>query len=258
MTFTFKKPHKAFALALGLSTAALLTACGGSDTDDTSSEVSIEDTAKPAASGADSLVTRCPDDKILPSQLAYNAIIFPDPESDYETWHAENGKRSDVTTTETGLQYKVVQDGLDNGASPVGSEVVTVHYHGYFPDGSVFDSSDGRDPLLFEVGSGMIIPGLDIAIPGMKVGDKKVVAIPADQAYGPEHPEARQAIPRSDLPSDIPQEVGTRLQMQNPEGQVVAVVIAEVTETDIVIDANHPLAGKDLTFAIEMIAIQPG
>lgn len=137
-------------------------------------------------------------------------------------------------------------------------DTVQIHYTGTLSDGSVFDSSEGRDPLSFEVGSGMIIPGLDVAIPGMAVGDKKTVAIPADQAYGPEHPEARQAIPRSDLPSDIPQEVGTRLQMQNPEGQVVAVVIAEVTETDIIIDANHPLAGKDLTFAIEMIAIQPG
>lgn len=137
-------------------------------------------------------------------------------------------------------------------------DTVQIHYTGTLSDGSVFDSSEGRDPLSFEVGSGMIIPGLDVAIPGMAVGDKKTVAIPADQAYGPEHPEARQAIPRSDLPSDIPQEVGTRLQMQNPEGQVVAVVIAEVTDTDIIIDANHPLAGKDLTFAIEMIAIQPG
>ena len=135
-------------------------------------------------------------------------------------------------------------------------DTVQIHYTGTLSDGSVFDSSEGRDPLSFEVGSGMIIPGLDVAIPGMAVGDKKTVAIPADQAYGPEHPEARQAIPRSDLPSDIPQEVGTRLQMQNPEGQVVAVVIAEVTETDIIIDANHPLAGKDLTFAFEIISIK--
>lgn len=137
-------------------------------------------------------------------------------------------------------------------------DTVQIHYTGTLADGSVFDSSEGRDPLSFEVGSGMIIPGLDVAIPGMAVGDKKTVQIPADQAYGPEHPEARQAIPRSELPDDIPQEVGTRLQMQNPEGQVVAVVIAEVTETDIIIDANHPLAGKDLTFQIEMMAIQPG
>jgi len=135
-------------------------------------------------------------------------------------------------------------------------DTVQIHYTGTLADGSVFDSSDGRDPLEFAVGSGMIIPGLDVAIPGMAVGDKKVVEVPADQAYGPEHPEARQPIPRSELPSDIPQEVGTQLQMQNPEGQVIAVVIVEVTETEIIIDANHPLAGKDLTFAIEMVSIQ--
>jgi peptidylprolyl isomerase len=136
-------------------------------------------------------------------------------------------------------------------------DTVQIHYTGTLADGSVFDSSDGRDPLEFAVGSGMIIPGLDVAIPGMAVGDKKVVEVPADQAYGPVHPEARQPIPRSELPSDIPQEVGTRLQMQNPEGQVIAVVIVEVTETEVIIDANHPLAGKDLTFAIEMVGIQP-
>lgn len=135
-------------------------------------------------------------------------------------------------------------------------DTVQIHYTGTLADGTVFDASEGRDPLEFEVGSGMIIPGLDVAIPGMAVGDTKVVEVPSDQAYGPEHPDAKQAIPRSELPDDIPQEVGTRLQMQSPEGQVVAVVITEVNDTDIVLDANHPLAGKDLTFAIEMVGIQ--
>lgn len=135
-------------------------------------------------------------------------------------------------------------------------DTVQIHYTGTLTDGTVFDSSEGRDPLEFEVGSGMIIPGLDAAIPGMAVGDTKTVEVPSDQAYGPEHPEARQPIPRSELPDNIPQEVGTRLQMQNQDGQVINVAIVDVTETDIVIDANHPLAGKDLTFAIEMVGVQ--
>lgn len=135
-------------------------------------------------------------------------------------------------------------------------DTVQIHYTGTLTDGTVFDSSEGRDPLEFEVGSGMIIPGLDAVIPGMAVGDTKTVEVPSDQAYGPEHPEARQPIPRSELPDNIPQEVGTRLQMQNQDGQVINVAIVDVTETDIVIDANHPLAGKDLTFAIEMVGVQ--
>ena len=135
-------------------------------------------------------------------------------------------------------------------------DTVQIHYTGTLTDGTVFDSSQGRDPLEFEVGSGMIIPGLDAAIPGMAVGDTKTVEVPSDQAYGPQHPEARQPIPRSQLPDDIPQEVGTRLQMQRPDGQVVNVVIADVTDTEIVIDANHPLAGKDLTFEIEVVDVK--
>ena len=92
-------------------------------------------------------------------------------------------------------------------------------------------------------------------MPGMEVGEKKVVEIPAEQAYGPAHPEARQAVPRADIPADIPLEVGTQFQMQTPQGQVVPVTVAEVTEDQVVLDANHPLAGKDLTFAIELVSV---
>ncbi len=134
-------------------------------------------------------------------------------------------------------------------------DTVRIHYTGTLAGGEVFDSSEGRDPLEFAVGSGMIIPGLDSAIPGMAVGDKKVVEVAADNAYGPVNDQARQAIPRGDIPADIPLEVGTQLQMQSPEGQVIPVTVAEVSETEVTLDANHPLAGKDLTFAIEMIAI---
>jgi len=134
-------------------------------------------------------------------------------------------------------------------------DTVHIHYTGTLSDGTVFDSSTGRDPLAFEVGSGQIIPGLDQAMPGMSVGDRKVVEVPAADAYGPANPQAVQAVPRGDIPAEIPLDVGTQLQMQTPQGQVVPVTVAEVTEESVVLDANHPLAGKDLNFDIELVAI---
>ena len=134
-------------------------------------------------------------------------------------------------------------------------DTVTIHYTGTLSDGSIFDSSSVRDPLEFAVGSGQIIPGLDAAISGMEVGEKKTVEVPVEQAYGHINPAARQAVPRADIPQDIPLEVGTQLQLQTPEGQVMPVTVAEVSEEEVVLDANHPLAGRDLTFAIELVSI---
>lgn len=133
---------------------------------------------------------------------------------------------------------------------------VSIHYTGTLSDGTVFDSSEGRDPLQFEVGSGQIIPGLDQALPGMTVGEKKQVEVPADEAYGQPMEEARQAVPRDQIPADIPLELGARLQMQTADGQAVPVVVAELDEETVTLDANHPLAGKDLTFAIELMDIK--
>ncbi|MFT6457094.1 FKBP-type peptidyl-prolyl cis-trans isomerase [Pseudophaeobacter arcticus] len=134
-------------------------------------------------------------------------------------------------------------------------DTVRIHYTGTLADGSVFDSSEGRDPLEFTVGSGQVIAGMDAGLPGMRVGDKKRLEIPADEAYGPLNPEARQAIPREGIPDDIPLELGTQLQMQSPEGHVLPVTVVEVTEATVTLDANHPLAGKDLTFDIELVSI---
>lgn len=133
----------------------------------------------------------------------------------------------------------------------------TVHFHytGTLDDGTVFDSSEGREPLSFTLGSGQIIPGLDAAIDGMSVGERKTVTIGADDAYGAYQPEARQAIPRDQIPADIPLDPGTQLQMQAQDGQAIPVVVADVNETVVVLDANHPLAGKDLTFAVEVVAV---
>lgn len=136
-------------------------------------------------------------------------------------------------------------------------DTVAIHYTGTLLDGSIFDSSDGREPLEFEVGSGMIIPGLDNAMPGMEVGEKKIVKIACADAYGPLNPEMRQAVPREGIPADIPLEVGTQLQMQTPDGQAMPVMVVEVNEATVMLDANHPLAGKDLQFDIEVVSITP-
>ncbi|WP_153770441.1 peptidylprolyl isomerase [Labrenzia sp. CE80] len=132
---------------------------------------------------------------------------------------------------------------------------VAIHYKGTLSDGTVFDSSEGRDPLQFTVGSGQIIPGLDKALPGMTVGEEKTVNIPSVEAYGAKDPNATQPVPRDQFPTDIPLEVGTQLQVQTPDGQLMTVSIVEVGEENVVLDANHPLAGKDLTFEFSVVSI---
>ncbi|WP_299563942.1 peptidylprolyl isomerase [uncultured Sulfitobacter sp.] len=134
-------------------------------------------------------------------------------------------------------------------------DTVHLHYTGTLLDGTTFDSSEGRDPLQFVVGSGQIIPGLDTAIPGMTVGEKKEVTIGADDAYGQPNPEMRQAVPREGIPADIPLEPGTQLQMQTPDGQAMPVTVIEADDATVTLDANHPLAGKDLKFDIELVKI---
>ena len=134
-------------------------------------------------------------------------------------------------------------------------DTVHIHYTGTLTDGTTFDSSEGREPLSFQVGSGQIIPGLDSAIPGMTVGDKKTVNVACDEAYGQVNPEMTQAVPRADIPADIPLETGTRLQMQTQNGQVIPVTVTAVDDSTVTLDANHPLAGQDLTFNIELVKI---
>lgn len=134
-------------------------------------------------------------------------------------------------------------------------DTVSLHYTGTLADGTTFDTSEGRDPLQFEVGSGQIIPGLDKAIPGMEVGEKKTVQVPADEAYGQSNPEAKQDVPRGEIPPEIPLELGMQLQVQAPNGQTLPVTVVAMTEETVTIDANHPLAGKDLTFDIELVEI---
>lgn len=134
-------------------------------------------------------------------------------------------------------------------------DTVRIHYTGTLLDGSKFDSSEGREPLEFEVGSGQIIPGLDEAIPGMTTGEQKTVKVPCADAYGPIQPGMRQSVARENIPAEIPLEVGLQLQMQSAEGQVLPVTVVEIGETEVELDANHPLAGQDLTFDIELVSI---
>jgi peptidylprolyl isomerase len=133
---------------------------------------------------------------------------------------------------------------------------VSIHYTGTLEDGSTFDSSEGRDPLTFQMGEGQIIPGLESALSGMAVGEEKTVTIPSEQAYGPVNPQAVQQVPRDAVPADIPLDLGTQLQVQTPDGRALPVVVTEVTAEQVTLDANHPLAGKDLTFAVEVVGVE--
>ncbi len=134
-------------------------------------------------------------------------------------------------------------------------DIVRIHYTGTLADGERFDSSRDRDPLEFKLGSGQVIAGFDAAVTGMAAGEVKNVEIASAQAYGPHNPDGRQIFPRDRMPSDVPVEIGTRLQLQSPNGQPIMVTVADVTDNQVVLDANHPLAGKDLTFEIELVEI---
>ena len=134
-------------------------------------------------------------------------------------------------------------------------DTVRIHYTGKLTDGTIFDSSEGREPLEFTVGTGHVIKGMDDGMLGLAVGDRKTLEIPCTEAYGPVNPDARQAIPREGIPDDIPLEIGTMLQMQTPEGHVLPVTVVAVDEATVTLDANHRLADQDLIFDVELVAI---
>jgi peptidylprolyl isomerase len=134
-------------------------------------------------------------------------------------------------------------------------DTVSVHYHGKLTDGSTFDSSEGRAPLEFTVGSGQVIKGFDDAVLDMQVGDKKTVNIPVQEAYGERSNDMMMEYPLSEFPADMKPEQGMELHMSDDQGRVFPVTIAEVKEDVVVLDANHPLAGQDLVFEIELVSI---
>lgn len=134
-------------------------------------------------------------------------------------------------------------------------DTVFIDYTGRLDDGSVFDSSEGKDPLEFVLGSGMVIPGFDEAVAGMEVGDTQTAHIPAAQAYGPRTEELMVTVPKDQLPPGMDVSPGDQLQVSDEEGRVQLVTVSEVGDETMVIDANHPLAGKDLTFDITLVRI---
>jgi len=132
-------------------------------------------------------------------------------------------------------------------------DTVRIHYTGRLDDGTVFDSSEGRDPLEFVLGAGQVIPGFDQAVTGMETGEEKTVTIPAGDAYGPRRGELIVNLGRSEIPKGLDPKVGQRLQMSTQDGKTLQVTVAETSDTGVVLDANHPLAGKDLTFDIHLV-----
>lgn len=135
-------------------------------------------------------------------------------------------------------------------------DTVKVNYTGKLSDGTVFDSSQGREPLEFTLGEGQLIPGFENAVEGMNPGDTSTVEIPSGKAYGSHDSDMVMVINRNELPPDLEPEVGDMLQMRGPDGSVAVATVTETGDDSITIDANHPLAGKDLTFEIELLEIE--
>ncbi|MCH8496550.1 MAG: peptidylprolyl isomerase [Balneolales bacterium] len=137
------------------------------------------------------------------------------------------------------------------------TDTVRVHYTGTTDDGVTFDSSRERDePLEFTMGQGQLIPGFEKAVEGMSVGDTAKVNIPAEEAYGPVREDMVVEVERARFPEDITPEIGQQLQIQQPNGQPMPVVVKAVNDTQVTLDANHPLAGQALTFDIELVEIK--
>jgi len=138
--------------------------------------------------------------------------------------------------------------------APKPGDTVKVHYRGTLDDGTEFDSSEGREPLEFQIGSGQVIPGFDAAVSGLEPGGKATVTIPAAEAYGEHNEEGLQPFPVSAFPS--PPEVGWAVQLSGPNGEVVPAVVTSINDDETVtLDFNHPLAGQDLTFELELVEI---
>jgi peptidylprolyl isomerase len=134
-------------------------------------------------------------------------------------------------------------------------DTVRIHYTGRFTDGVEFDSSTGRPPLEFRIGAGQIISGLEDAVAGMSVGETSTVTIPPEKGYGPHHAEAVRAIPRDTVPPHVELEPGVRLQAQRPDGMTIPLTVVAVDEAEVTVDANHPLAGRDLVFDVELVEV---
>ena len=134
-------------------------------------------------------------------------------------------------------------------------DIIKVHYTGKLDDGTQFDSSAGNEPLEFTVGGGQIIPGFEDSVMGMVVGDEKTVLISSDKAYGPRMEDMVLEVGRDQFPPNVDPQLGQQLQMRQPDDRAVVVTVTNVTDDSVTLDANHPLAGQDLTFEIELVEI---
>lgn len=133
---------------------------------------------------------------------------------------------------------------------------VKVHYTGKFADGEIFDTSEGDEPLAFTVGAGQVIPGFDQALVGMQTGELKNIIVPPDEAYGGREEGLVQTIRRDQFRlGDFEPEIGMAIEMRTPEGHSIPLVITELTDSSVTLDANHPLAGETLHFALQLVEI---
>jgi peptidylprolyl isomerase len=135
-------------------------------------------------------------------------------------------------------------------------DTVSVHYKGTLDDGTIFDSSEGGDPISFTIGDGEVIPGFETAIEGMSIGDEKTETIESGNAYGPRRDELVFRVGREQLPDGSDVEIGDVLRIGFPDGSSAAVKVAEMDDASLTLDANHPLAGKDLTFELRLVSIE--
>jgi FKBP-type peptidyl-prolyl cis-trans isomerase 2 len=134
-------------------------------------------------------------------------------------------------------------------------DIVRVHYTGKLEDGTVFDSSEDREPLEFTIGEGKIIPGFERAVVGMNPGESKTEKVPADQAFGPYREELVVEVDRQQIPADVELKVGKRLQFRHANGRATQGLVTDVSESKVTLDANHPLARRDLIFNIQLLEI---
>jgi peptidylprolyl isomerase len=150
------------------------------------------------------------------------------------------------------------QRGDTGGKAPQAKsgDTVQVHYTGRLNDGTVFDSSVERDPLQFTIGEDQVIQGFEQAVLGMSLGDSRTVEILVDDAYGPRDERLILVVDRAQLPEHIQPRVDDHLQVRRPDGGQLVVTVTEVSEQSVTMDGNHPLAGQDLTFDIELVAIE--
>lgn len=134
-------------------------------------------------------------------------------------------------------------------------DTVRIHYSGKLKDGTLFDTSEGRDPVELKVGDNQFIPVIETSVVGMSVGDQATVEIAAEDAFGPHRPEAVQTLERTQIPEGVDLAVGAQVQATTPEGQQLVLKIVELDDTSVTLDGNHPLAGEDLVFEIELVEI---